>query len=99
MVDKQPEESPVVEETPNTEAQELSAEQQAHELLSQLEKLNVQTPEDLSNMAQASSQSGRLANILGEVKQELAAVRQENAQLRAQPPQEGYNEYDTRVEF
>lgn len=44
-------------------------------LIAELEKLGVQKPEQLQGMAVASEQSGKLANMLGE-------IRRENAQLK-----------------
>ncbi len=44
-------------------------------LIAELEKLGVQKPEQLQGMAVASEQSGKLANMLGE-------IRRENAELR-----------------
>ena len=41
-------------------------------LIAELEKLGVQKPEQLQGMAVASEQSGKLANMLGEIRRENA---------------------------
>jgi len=90
MADQQPTESPQLEETSKPEAAEPSAAESAHELLNQLEKLNVSTPEDLTNMAQASSQSGHLANLLGDANKKIEALTQKMDGMQTPHSQEGY---------
>ncbi len=60
-------------------------------LLAELKTMGVESPEDLQGMARASSEAGRLANMVGELRTEIA-------ELKAQPiapapvPQNEYGE-------
>ena len=49
-------------------------------LLSSLEKLGVDSPQKLQNMHTAASQSGNLANMLGEIRRENEILRQQLSQ-------------------
>ena len=77
-MEKMAEEKPVMEEpVEESTTQELSAEDQAKEILAELDNLGINSVEKVQGMATASSESGNLARMLGE-------VRQQNDQLQRQ---------------
>lgn len=57
------------------EITEVSEEDIKKEILSSLAELGVNSAQDLSNMHMSSQQSGRLANMLGEAKNEIKALQ------------------------
>jgi CRISPR/Cas system CSM-associated protein Csm2 small subunit len=61
----------------------------AEEMLSELDRMGIKDPEQLGNMAKASSESGRLANMVGELRQQVQSMQQQQAppQLPQQPQQ------------
>ena len=56
-------------------------------MMSTLDELGITNVEQLQNQAKASSESGRLANMVGELREEIAA-------LKSQPVTPPANEYD-----
>ena len=58
------------------------------ELLETLKGLNLDTPEDIQNMAHASSQTGRAYNEVGELKTRLAQLEAQQTAPQPQPAQE-----------
>lgn len=65
------EESPVMEEPKEEQTkQEVSAEDQAKAILAELESLGINSVEKVQNVVTASSESGNLARMLGEVRQQ-----------------------------
>jgi len=70
-----PEEKPEEKETPKTEVDELVAE---------LEKLGITDSTQLQGMDRASKEAGNLANIVGDLRAEVADLKQ----VKTKPPQE-----------
>lgn len=69
----EPKESPTIEkpkEAPKTEQPDIKS-----QVLSELENLGIQSPQQLQNMARASSEAGRLANMVGDLKREIEGLK------------------------
>ena len=89
------EETPVMEE-PKEEPtnQEVSAEDQANEILAELTNLGIDSVEKVQGMHTASGESGNLARMLGEQRQITESLQAQIQQLTAQSqPQQYVDEY------
>jgi hypothetical protein len=88
-------ESPTIKETPQDPKQQSqeSASQGGGEdiqaILSELETLQVKTPEDIRGMAVASQQAGRLANMLGEANRQIAELKSMISAQQSRPVSPG----------
>jgi hypothetical protein len=85
-------ESPTMPESPKGPVQEPMDIHSS--LIAELEKLGVQKPEQLQGMAVASEQSGKLANMLGEIRRENAELRR-MLQDAAKPKPQQHDPYGT----
>jgi len=75
--------SPEVEAPPTVET-EATPQETASEVLETLKKLNVETPQQVENLATASAQAGHLANQLGEERRQRQELEQMVSQLQQQ---------------
>jgi hypothetical protein len=97
-------EEPQVKEMPTMEEPKTATPSpldESKDLLSQLEKLGVKKPEQLQGMATASEQSGKLANMLGEIRRENAELKrmlQETASARPKQQDDPYNPQPVNIE-
>lgn len=94
-------ESPTVDE-PTTEAKAEDNRTEAQELLETLNKLNIDSPERLEGVYQASQQSGHNANLYGQAQREVQELRERLSQIEQQstqqrPPRDEYG-YDYEPE-
>jgi hypothetical protein len=89
-------ETPEVEQPQETPKEDWSQER-IDSFITQLEAANVSTPQELQGKLEASRQAGQTANLLGEARNELKALREELAATRAQPvpPKTEFDEFDT----
>lgn len=99
MAEKEPMQVQQPATDPQTQATEPQDETEA--IMGMLERLQVKTPKDLEGMATASKSAGQLANMVGQLRQEIAqrdeAHRQMLEQLQAaqrQQAQDPYAAYD-----
>lgn len=94
-------ESPTVEEPQEQQEQQTQEGQPDIEgLMNTLEQIGVNDPKQLEGMATASQQAGNLGNMLGQVRQENAQLKQmleelktNQTQPRQQPQMDYYDEY------
>ena len=88
-------ESPTIEQPVAKAAPEIDTKA----LLDELGKINVKTPEDLANIANASRQAGKAWNEVGTLRQQneqlLTAMREMQAQMRQPVNQQSTNYADT----
>jgi hypothetical protein len=94
-MEKMAEENPVMEEPveePTTP--EVSAEDSAKSILEELSGLGIDSVEKVQNMATASSESGNLAQMLGEVRQQNQDLQRQITEIGQPRPQEnmGYED-------
>lgn len=68
--------------------------QEAAALLEELKSMGVETPEQVRGMAKASSESGRLANMLGELRQQNAYLAEELKSMKRAPKRQQWNDDD-----
>ena len=87
------EESPQIEEPTEPSEPEVSAEEQANAILAELEANGINSPEKVQNVLTASSESGRLAQMLGEQRQMTENLQRQIEQLTQQPQPSQYDEY------
>jgi hypothetical protein len=94
MTDK-PEQTPQMQldEPQNTQQAAGEADPQAGmaEILAELQKVGVKNPEQVANMARASSEAGRLANMLGEIRRENAELRRIVEQGQTRQPKSDWD--------
>jgi hypothetical protein len=88
--DPKPVESPTIEQPQVTEVKPPEIDKEA--LVSELTKMGVTKAEELLNMRRASSETGKLANMLGEVRNENAELKRMIQQLQT-GSQAGYQEH------
>jgi len=81
---EQPIEQPQIEEEPVEAVTEATV--PIDEIMAELEGLGVKTPEQLQNMAVASSQVGHMANQLGEARNIVSDLQQQVKELTAVAP-------------
>ena len=93
-MEKMAEETPVMEEPiEEPTVPEVSAEDQAAAILKELAGLNIDSVEKVKNMATASSETGRLAQMLGEVRQQNQTLQQQIEQLTSNSASQQQYEY------
>ncbi len=85
--------SPQIE--PETEPSGTAVATAPDELTQTLEKLGINSPQQLEGMATASKETGNMARMLGEVREELYETQAKLRQFTSQPPQQQYQSPET----
>jgi len=87
-------EAPEVEQ-PAKEVKKEMSQEEVESIISQLEAANVSTPQDLQGKLEASRQAGQTANLLGEARNEIRALREEMSKLQIRKPDTSFvDEFD-----
>lgn len=67
-------------EEPKVETKEPEKQNELQAMLTKLNELGITKPEQLDNKAKAASEAGRLANIVGELREEIASLKSRPAE-------------------